>query len=139
MSIKDNINEIIEDMELFDNWEEKYEYIIDLGKEFPTMPESDKNEKNLIHGCQSLAWFTAKMENGKCVFSIDADSLMVRGILSLLVKAFSNANPEEIKTSSLDFIHQIGLSSQLSSTRANSIQTVFDQMRSFAGHYQENQ
>lgn len=132
MSIQNNINEILEELNLFEDWEEKYEYLIDLAKEFPQIPQSEKIEKNLIHGCQSLAWFTARMENGKCFFSVDADSLLVRGILSLLVKAFSGAFPDELKNADLKFIDQIGLSSQLSSTRANSIQTVFQKMRNFA-------
>ena len=117
-SIKDIQNEIIEEFDMFDEWMEKYEHLIELGKSLPLINEKHKTTDNIINGCQSRVWLHAQLEKEKVVFTADSDAIMTKGIIGLLVRAFSNQSPQEIVDADTSFIDQIGLKDQLSPTRA---------------------
>ncbi len=130
-SIQEKIKMTVEDMSILDTMEEKFEYLMELSAK-SSFPKDKKDDAHLIHGCQSLAWFHAENKGDVCFFYADGDSMIVRGILSLLTNIFSGHPAEEILQADIAFIEKIGLGSQLSSTRANSIKTVFDKIRNFA-------
>ncbi|MEA3452463.1 MAG: SufE family protein [Bacteroidota bacterium] len=120
-SIEQIQNEIIEDFSLFEDWMEKYEYIIDLGKNLSPVEENLKNEEFLIPGCQSRVWLIPEFKNNKLHLLADSDAIITKGIISMLVKVFNGRTPEEIKNSDLFFIEKIGLGENLSPTRANGL------------------
>ena len=113
--------EIIEDFGMFDDWMQKYEYLIDLGKELAPIKEQYKTEDNLIKGCQSRVWLHAEHTQGKIIFTADSDAIMTKGIVAILINVLSNQTPKDIATAKLDFINEIGLKEQLSPTRANGL------------------
>ena len=113
--------EIIEDFEMFDNWNHKYEYLIELGKELNIINQKHKTKDNLITGCQSKVWLHAEKEDGKIIYTADSDAIMTKGIIALLIRVFSNQPANKIITADLSFIDQIGLKDQLSATRANGL------------------
>jgi cysteine desulfuration protein SufE len=131
-SIKEIQKEILEDFEMFDGWIQKYEYLIDLGKDLPSIDEKYKIEENLIKGCQSRVWLYAENDNGKIVFAADSDAIMTKGIVALLVRVFSGQNGNDIANSNLDFINKIGLKEHLSATRANGLLSMIKQMKFYA-------
>lgn len=137
MSINELQDEIIEEFELFDDdWEGKYEYIIDLGKRLSPMSEDLKTEYNIIKGCQSVVWLSAKFENGVVVFEGDSQAIIVKGLVNMLLKVLSNHTPEEILKADLYFIEKIGLTSHLAQTRSNGLASMVKQMKTYALAYQ---
>ena len=124
--------EIIEDFELFDDWMQKYEYLIDLGKDLAPIKEQYKTEDNLIKGCQSRVWLHAEHSEGKIIFTADSDAIMTKGIVAILINVLSNQEPKDIATAKLDFINEIGLKDQLSPTRANGLVSMIKKMKLYA-------
>jgi len=124
--------EVIKDFEMFENWIEKYEYLIDLGKDLPQIKEQYKTNENLIKGCQSRVWLYAKKKDGKIIYTADSDAIITKGIISLLVYILSNQKSEDILNSNLIFIDKIGLKEQLSPTRANGLVSMIKQMKLYA-------
>lgn len=135
MSINDIQNEIIDTFELFDDWEEKYEYIIDLGKKLPGLDEKYKTEDNIIKGCQSVVWLNAYLQEGKVIFEADSQAIIVKGLVSMLLKVLSGHTPDEILNADLYFIEKTGLSSHLAQTRSNGLAAMVRQMKTYALGY----
>ena len=136
MSINEAQDEIIEEFEFFDDWIGRYELLIDYGKKLKPMPESDKTDRNLIDGCQSKVWFTARMEDGKLHFTGDSDAILVRGIVAMLLSVLSDHTPQEICDAELYFIDAIGLREHLSPTRSNGVVAMLKQLKLYALAYQ---
>lgn len=132
MTIHDIQDEIIEEFSLFDDWEGKYEYIIDLGKKLPPLNEAYKTENHIIKGCQSRVWLHAALEDGKIVFNGDSDAVIVKGLIALLIRVLSGHTPEEIVQADLYFIDQIGMAQHLAQTRANGLAAMLKQMKLYA-------
>ncbi len=124
--------EIVEDFGMFDDWMQKYEYLIDLGKDLAPIKEQYKTEDNLIKGCQSRVWLHAKHTDGKIIFTADSDAIMTKGIVAILINVLSNQSPKDIATAKLDFINEIGLKEQLSATRANGLVSMIKKMKLYA-------
>jgi cysteine desulfuration protein SufE len=124
--------EIIDDFSLFDSWEEKYQYIIELGQQLPALDEKHKIEENKIKGCQSSVWLNSFEKEGKVYFEADSDSTFVKGEIALLIKALSGRKPEEIVNADLKFIDEIGLRQHIAITRANGLANMIKQMKLFA-------
>ena len=120
-TIKDIQVGIIEDFEMFDDWMQKYEYLIDLGKELTPIEEKYKIEDSLIKGCQSRVWLHAERQDDKIIYTADSDAIMTKGIIAILINVLSNQKAEEIVSADLSFIDAIGLKEQLSATRANGL------------------
>ena len=131
-SIEQIQDEIIEDFNMFDNWIEKYEYLIDLGKEMPQIDKNQKVDSNLIKGCQSRVWLSATKLNGKIIFTADSDAIMTKGIIALLITVLSNQSAHDVSHADLYFIKKIGLNEQLSATRANGLSSMIKQMKIYA-------
>ena len=132
MSINETQDEIIEEFTSLDDWMDRYQLLIDLGSEQEPLDEKYKTEENLIDGCQSRVWLQADEENGKVVFQAESDALIVKGIITLLIKVWSGHTPEEILDSDLYFIERIGLKEHLSPTRSNGLLAMVKQMRMYA-------
>lgn len=124
--------EIVEEFNLFEDWMQKYEYLIDLGKELPQLNIKYKTESNLIKGCQSRVWLHAEEKEGEVLFSADSDAIMTKGIIALLIRVLSGQKANEIANANLDFINKIGLKEQLSATRANGLFSMIKQMKLYA-------
>ena len=131
-TIKEIQEEILEDFNMFDDWMQKYEYLIDLGKDLPSIDEKYRVEENLIKGCQSRVWLHAEENNGNIVFYADSDAIMTKGIVALLIRVLSGQNANDIAHADLDFINKIGLKEQLSATRANGLLSMIKQMKLYA-------
>ncbi len=137
MSINELQDEIIEEFELFeDDWEGKYEYIIDLGKKLSPLGEEFKTDDNIIKGCQSVVWLNAKYENGLVIFEGDSQAIIVKGLVNMLLKVLSKHSPTEILNADLYFIEKIGLTSHLAQTRSNGLASMVKQMKTYALAYQ---
>ena len=121
--------EIVEDFGMFDDWMQKYEYLIDLGNNLAPIKEQYKTEDNLIKGCQSRVWLHAEHTKGKIIFTADSDAIMTKGIVAILINVLSNQAPKDIATAKLDFIKEIGLKDQLSATRANGLVSMIKKMK----------
>jgi cysteine desulfuration protein SufE len=134
-SIEDIQQEIVADFALFDDWADKYEYIIEMGKTLPEMAEKFKTEENRIHGCQSRVWLHARQENGLLHYDADSDAFITKGIVGLLVRVLSGHKPQEILEADLHFIRDIGLQEHLSPTRANGLASMVKQMKTYALAY----
>jgi cysteine desulfuration protein SufE len=124
--------QIIDEFSFFDDWMDKYEHIIGLGKELPLIEESLKSDDLLIKGCQSRVWLHAKMENGKVIFTADSDAIITKGIINVLISVLSNEEPDAIVNADLSFIDQIGLKEHLSPTRSNGLVSMVKQMKLYA-------
>lgn len=135
-SINEIEREIVEEFGLFDSWEDKYEYIIDMGKKLPAMDEALKVEENIIKGCQSLVWLTAEERAGKVHFRADSNAVIVKGLISLLIRLLSGRSPQEIMEAELGFIKEIGMESHLAQTRSNGLRAMIQQMKRYAAAYQ---
>ena len=131
-TIKDIQAGIIEDFEIFDDWMQKYEYLIDLGKELSPIDKKYKTKDNLIKGCQSRVWLHAEYTDGRIIYTADSDAIMTRGIVAILINVLSGQTPSQISTAKLDFINEIGLKEQLSPTRANGLLAMIKQMKLYA-------
>lgn len=136
MTINEIQDELIEEFELFDDWEGKYEYIIDLGKKLPKLADEYKTEDNIIKGCQSIVWLNAYMEGDKLIFEADSEAIIVKGLVSMLLKVLSGHTPEEILKADLYFINKVGLSSHLAQTRSNGLASMVKQMKAYAVAFQ---
>lgn len=124
--------EIVEDFAMFDDWMQKYEYLIDLGKELDPIDKKYKTEDNLIKGCQSRVWLHAEYADGRIVYTADSDAIITKGIVAILINVLSGQTPSQISTAKLDFINEIGLKEQLSPTRANGLLAMIKQMKLYA-------
>jgi cysteine desulfuration protein SufE len=127
--------EIVDEFSLFDTWDEKYEYIIDLGKRLPPLEEQYKLEENIVKGCQSTVYLTADYRDGKVYFKADSDAIIVKGLVSMLVRVLSGHTPDEIIAAPLGFINQIGMTSHLAQTRSNGLLAMVKQMKHYALAY----
>jgi cysteine desulfuration protein SufE len=132
MNIKEIQNEIVSEFSMFDDWMERYEYIIELGKGLPIIEEQFKTEDNIIKGCQSKVWVYAEEKDGKVVFSADSDAILTKGIIAILIRAFSNQTPAAILEANTDFIDEIGLKEHLSATRANGLVSMIKKIKMYA-------
>ena len=131
-TLEDKKKEIVEQFAMFDDWMDKYEYLIDLGKHLSAYPEEEKTEENLIKGCQSRVWLKSYIGEGKIFFIADSDALITNGIISLLVDVYSGRKPEEIAAEDFSFINEIGLKENLSPTRANGLVSMIDRIKNLA-------
>ena len=137
MTIDEIQDEIIEEFEFFDQWMDKYEYIIDLGKKLPEMDEQQKQEKNLVPGCQSRVWLHAEMKQDRVHFFADSDAIITKGIIALLIRVLSGHKPEQIGKADLYFIDRIGLKEHLSPTRSNGLVSMVNKINATAKQFQE--
>lgn len=135
-SIKEIQEEIIEEFAMYEDWMQRYEYMIELGKSLPLIDEKYKTDDNLIKGCQSKVWVHAEMEEEKLVFTADSDAIITKGIIAILVRAFSNQHPKDIIEADTSFIDEIGLKEHLSPTRANGLVSMIKQLKMYAVAYQ---
>jgi cysteine desulfuration protein SufE len=131
-TLKEIQEEIIEEFSVFDDWMDKYNYLIDLGKSLPQIEEKYKTNEYLINGCQSRVWLHADFENGKVIFTADSDAIITKGIIGLLVRVLSERKPEEIMETDLFFIDKIGLKENLTPTRSNGLVSMIKQMKMYA-------
>jgi cysteine desulfuration protein SufE len=121
---------------MFEDWMQRYEYMIDLGKSLPLIDENLKTEDKLIKGCQSKVWLNSEMKDGQIIFTADSDAIITKGIIAVLVRVFSNQKPQDILDANTDFIDEIGLKEHLSPTRANGLVSMIKQMKMYALAYQ---
>lgn len=136
MTIEEIQNEIIDEFSLFDDWMQRYEYMIDLGKSLPLISDQYKTEDNLIKGCQSKVWVHAELEDDKVVFTADSDAIITKGIIAILIRVFSNQHPKAIIDADMGFIDDIGLKEHLSPSRANGLVSMIKQIKMYALAYQ---
>lgn len=134
-SIPDIENEIVEEFSLFDSWDDKYEYIIDMGKKLPVLEDQYKLDENKVKGCQSTVWLVADYKDGKIYFKADSDAIIVKGLISMLIRVLSEHTPEEIIQANLGFIQKIGMTTHLAQTRSNGLLSMVKQMKNFALAY----
>jgi cysteine desulfuration protein SufE len=132
MSIQEKANEIVAEFALFDDWMDKYNYLIELGHSTPIIEEKYRNESYLINGCQSRVWISAEMVDGKMILKADSDAVITKGVVSLLIRVLSNEKPEDILGNELGFLDQIGLQEHLSPTRANGLRAMIQQIKLYA-------
>ncbi len=136
MTIEAIQEEIVDEFSMFDDWMQRYEYMIELGKSLPLIEDQYKTEDNIIKGCQSKVWVHAQLEQDRLVFTADSDAIITKGIIAILVRAFSNQKPQAIIDANTDFIDQIGLKEHLSPTRANGLVSMVKQLKLYAVAYQ---
>jgi cysteine desulfuration protein SufE len=136
MTVKEIQDEIVDEFSMFDDWMQRYEYMIELGKSLPLIEEKYKTDDNIIKGCQSKVWVHAEMKDDKLVFSADSDAIITKGIIAILIRAFSNHTPAEIIDADTQFIDEIGLKEHLSPTRANGLVSMIKQLKLYAIAYQ---
>ncbi len=139
MTIKEVEKQIVEEFSIFEEWLDKYEYLIELGKSLPLIEETGKRDENLIKGCQSRVWLGAEYREGKIYFTADSDAIITKGIISLLLRVFSGRTPEEIAHADLNFIKEIGLQDNLSPTRANGLLAMIRQIKFYAMAFSSKQ
>jgi cysteine desulfuration protein SufE len=132
MTIKEIQEEIIDEFSMFDDWMQRYEYIIDLGKNLPLIEEEYKTEDNLIKGCQSKVWLKGEQDDDKIVFTADSDAILTKGIIAILIRTFSNQKATDILNADMDFIDEIGLKEHLSPTRANGLVSMIKNIKMYA-------
>lgn len=136
MTIKEIQEELIDEFSMFEDWEERYQYMIDLGKTLPLIDPQYKTDDNIIKGCQSRVWVHAEMDHDNVVFTADSDAIITKGIIAILIRVFSNQSPNDIIEAKTDFIDQIGLKEHLSPTRANGLVSMIKQLKMYAIAYQ---
>ena len=132
MTIQEKSQSVVDEFSLFDDWMDKYSYLIELGKELPLIDEKYKNQTHLISGCQSRVWLFAEEKNGVVSFTADSDAVITKGIISLLIRVLSGSSPSEIISADFNFLDVIGLKSHLSPTRANGLVSMIKQMQLYA-------
>ena len=132
LTLEEKKQAVIEDFSLYDEWLDKYEYLIELGKSLEAYPEEKKTEDRLIKGCQSRVWLDYSLQDGKLYFQADSDAIITKGIISLLIGVYSGRTPEEIANDDFGFIEKIGLRENLSPTRANGLVSMIDTLRTVA-------
>ena len=138
MGIIEVQNEIIDEFSLFEDWMQRYEYMIELGKSIELIDSSKKIDSNLIKGCQSKLWLHAELNNDKLIFKADSEAIITKGIAAVLLRVFSNQTPEDILNANLDFVDKIGLKEHLSPTRANGLISMIKQIKYYALAYTKN-
>ncbi|MET0394402.1 MAG: SufE family protein [Chitinophagaceae bacterium] len=131
-TIAETEQEIIDEFALFDSWDDKYEYIIDLGKKLPPLDEQYKTDENKVRGCQSTVWLTADYRDGKIFFKAESDAMIVKGLISMLIRVLSGHTPDEILAADLGFIQKIGMTTHLAQTRSNGLLSMVKQMKNYA-------
>ncbi len=131
-NIQEIENQIIEEFSIFTDWLDKYEYIIELGKNVPVIDQKAKTDENLIKGCQSRVWLSCSEQDGKLYFAADSDAIITKGIISLLIRVYNGQTPHDILNSNLSFIEAIGLQENLSPTRANGLVSMIKQIKMYA-------
>ena len=136
MTIQEIQAEIIDEFSMFEDWEERYQYMIDLGKSLPLIDDRYKTERNIIKGCQSKVWLHAEMSDKKVDFTADSDAIITKGIIAILIRVFSNQSPKDIIEADTSFIDDIGLKEHLSPTRANGLVSMIKQIKMYAIAYQ---
>ena len=136
MTIKAIQEEIIDEFSMFEDWEERYQYMIDLGRTLPLIEEQFKTDNNIIKGCQSKVWVHAEMKDDNIVFTADSDAIITKGIIAILIRVFSNQEPKAIIDADTNFIDAIGLKEHLSPTRANGLVSMIKQLKMYAIAYQ---
>ena len=139
MKIETIQDELIDEFSIFEDWMERYEYMIELGKSLPLIDTRYKTDENIIKGCQSKVWLHSEFKNDKVIFSADSDAIITKGIVAILVRVFSNQSPQEILSANTDFIDTIGLKEHLSPTRANGLVSMIKQIKMYALAYQTQQ
>ncbi|MDG1743139.1 MAG: SufE family protein [Polaribacter sp.] len=132
MTIKEIQEEIIDEFSMFDDWMDRYEYLIELGKSLPIIDEQFKLDENLIKGCQSKVWLYSELEDDRVKFSADSDAILTKGIAALLLRVYSGQKPEDILTAETSFIDEVGLKEHLSPTRANGLVSMIKQIKMYA-------
>ena len=136
MQIEEIQEEIVGEFEMFEDWMQRYEYMIELGKSLPKIDEKYKTDDHLIKGCQSKVWVHADLENEKVVFTADSEAIITKGIIAILIRAFNNQKPADILKARTDFIDEIGLKEHLSPTRANGLVSMIKQLKMYALAYE---
>lgn len=136
MTINETQDQIIDEFELFDDWADKYEYIIDLGKKLPPLDEQYKTEENIIKGCQSRVWLHAFMDGDLLKFEADSDAIIVKGLVSILVRTLSGHTPEDIANANVYVLEKVGLQQHLAQTRSNGLASMLKQMKNYAVAFQ---
>jgi cysteine desulfuration protein SufE len=132
MSIKKVQDEIIDEFAMFDDWMQRYEYIIELGKNLPLIEEEFKTDDNIIKGCQSKVWLKGEQNDDKVTFTADSDAILTKGIIAILIRVFSNQKASDILNADMDFIDEIGLKEHLSPTRANGLVSMIKNIKMYA-------
>lgn len=136
MTINAIQEELIDEFAMFDDWMQRYEYMIDLGKSLPLIDATKKTDDKVIKGCQSKVWLDATLQNDKIIFTADSDAIITKGIIAILIRVFSNQSPSEILNANTHFIDEIGLKEHLSATRANGLASMIKQLKLYATAYQ---
>ena len=131
-TIQEIEDEIVNEFEMFTDWSDKYEYIIELGKKLPLIDPKYKADENKVLGCQSQVWLHSDLKDGRLIFSADSDAIITKGLIGLLIRVLSGQKPEEIANSKLDFVEKIGMKEHLSSTRANGLVSMINHMKRIA-------
>ena len=134
-TIEEIEKEIVEEFSLFDNWDDKYEYIIDLGKRLASLEDQYKKDENKVRGCQSTVWLVADYRDGKMFYKAESDAVIVKGLISLLIRVLSGQTPDDIVNARLDFINEIGMMSHLAQTRSNGLLAMVKQIKNYALAY----
>ena len=136
MTIKEIQEEIVDEFSMFEDWMERYEYIIDLGKSLPLLTVRNKIDDNIIKGCQSKVWIHGELDDDSVVYTADSDAILTKGIIALLLRVFSNQKPQDILDADMAFIDKIGLKEHLSATRANGLVSMIKQLKLYAMAFQ---
>lgn len=136
VTIQEIQSEIIDEFSMFEDWMQRYEYMIDLGKSMPLINDQYKTEDNLIKGCQSRVWVYAEMKDDNVIFTADSDAIITKGIIAIIIRVFSNQHPKDIIKADTNFIDEIGLKEHLSPTRANGLVSMIKQIKLYALAYQ---
>jgi cysteine desulfuration protein SufE len=134
-NIAETEQEIVDEFALFDSWDDKYEYIIDLGKKLPPLDPKYKIDENRVRGCQSSVWLVADYRDGKLYFQADSDAVIVKGLISMLIRVLNKRTPDEIMDAKMDFIRAIGMTTHLAQTRSNGLLSMVKQMKHYALAY----
>ena len=134
-TIEEIEEEIAEEFSLFESWDDKYEYIIDLGKKLPALEDQYKIDENRVRGCQSTVWLVADYRDGKIFYKAESDAVIVKGLISMLIRVLSGQSPDDIIQAKLNFIQQIGMTTHLAQTRSNGLLAMVKQMKNFALAY----
>ena len=134
-TIEEIENEIVDEFSLFDSWDDKYEYIIDLGKKLAPLDDQYKKDENRVRGCQSTVWLIADYKDGKVFYKAESDSTIVKGLISMLIRVLSGQTPDDIVGAKLDFINRIGMMTHLAQTRSNGLLAMVKQMKNYALAY----
>jgi len=138
MSIAQAQQEVVDEFALFSDWQDRYEHLIELGKDLPLIAPEKKTEENIVRGCQARVWLNAEEKGGLVHFTADSDAMITKGIVALLVRVFNDRTPQEILSASTEFIDQIGLRAHLSPNRANGLSAMIDQMKRYALAFSAN-